>query len=87
MIETETLTSQAKHFESSWFNTNYKAIRFAAKDEEIVSSVTQITSLILRMNVPAISGFPFYFRKVNIYGHSSSINCVISPFQYPPIKR
>ena len=36
------------------------------------------------MNVPAISVFPFYFRKVNIYGHSSSINCVISPFQYVP---
>ena len=66
LTETETLTSQAKHFESSWFNTNYKAIRFPAKDEENVSSVTQITSLILCMNVPAISIRFFRFTFVRL---------------------
>ena len=71
LTETETFITQAKHFESSWFNTNYRAIRFHAKDKDNVSSaclyifncLTQITSLIPRMNV-ATCFFGFTFVRL-----------------------
>ena len=48
----ERLATQAKHFESSWFNTNYKAIRFPAKDKTMFQVRVYIYSNVSRKLLP-----------------------------------
>ena len=71
--------------ESGWVvlellqGTAWSCFPGSEKDKDNVSKtclhrfkcLTQITSLVPRMNVPAFSVFRFYFHQVNIYGHSS----------------